>query len=47
MHVMGKKPMVTQNIPRWIIAYLEWNLFVDMLGLVHALNYVLVEMEGI
>ena len=30
-----------------IAAYLEWNLFADMLGAVHALNYVLVEMEGI
>ena len=46
MHVMGKYPMVMHNIP-WGIAYLEWNLFVYMLGVVHTLNYVLAEMEGI
>ena len=30
-----------------ISTYLEWNLFDDMLGVVHSLNNVLVEMEGI
>ena len=39
--------MVMHNIPLGIIVYLEWNLFADMLGVVHTLNYVLVEMEGI
>ena len=30
-----------------IATYLEWNLFADILGVVHTLNNVLVEMEGI
>ena len=30
-----------------IATYLEWNLFADILGLVHNLNNVMVEMEGI
>ena len=31
----------------FIVSHIEWNLFVDILREVHALNYVLVEMEGI
>ena len=45
MHAMTK--VACGVIQHSIIAYLEWNLFVDMLRVVQALNYVLVEMDGI